>query len=48
MKAGGPYMIDETRMTNLFLKALGGNTKRTFALTCGDMKIAGSSFINAM
>ncbi len=41
-------MIDETRMTNLFLKALDGKTKRTFAFTYGDMKIGDSSFINAM
>ena len=41
-------MIDETRMTNLFLKALDGKTKRTFAFTCGDMKIGDSSFIDAM
>jgi len=41
-------MIDETRMTNLFLQALDAKTKRTFAFTCGDMKIGDSSFINAM
>lgn len=41
-------MVDETRMTNLFLQALDGRTKRTFAFTCGDMKIGDSSFINAM
>jgi len=41
-------MIDETRMANLFLRALDGKTKRTFAFTCGDMKIGDSSFINAM
>ena len=41
-------MIDETRMTNLFLQALDGKTKRTFAFTCGDMKIGDSSFINAL
>jgi peptidoglycan/xylan/chitin deacetylase (PgdA/CDA1 family) len=41
-------MIDETRMTNLFLRAMDGKTKRTFAFTCGDMKIGDSSFINAM
>ncbi|HEY6504992.1 MAG TPA: polysaccharide deacetylase family protein [Chitinophagaceae bacterium] len=41
-------MIDETRMTNLFLQALDGKTKRTFAFTCGDMKIGDSSFINPM
>ena len=41
-------MVDETRMTNLFLQALDGKIKRTFAFTCGDMKIGDSSFINAM
>jgi len=41
-------MIDEARMTNLFLHALDGKTKRTFAFTCGDMKIGDSGFINAM
>src|SRR5258705_1936272 len=41
-------MIDETRMTNLFLYALDGKTKRTFAFTCGDMKIGDSSFNNAI
>jgi sialate O-acetylesterase len=41
-------MEDETKMTNLFLHALDGKTKRTFAFTCGDMKIKDSSFINGM
>ena len=41
-------MLDETRMTNVFLKALDGKTKRTFAYTCGDMKIGDSSFIEPM
>src|SRR5450759_4361666 len=41
-------MVDETRMTKVFLQALDGKTKRTFAFTCGDMKIGDSSFINAM
>jgi sialate O-acetylesterase len=41
-------MLDETRMTNLFLNALDGKTKRTFAFTCGDMKIGDSSFIIPM
>ena len=41
-------MVDETRMTNLFLQALDGKAKRTFAFTCGDMKIGDSSFINGM
>jgi len=41
-------MVDETRMTNLFLQALDGKTKRTFAFTCGDMTIADSSFMDGM
>jgi len=50
-------MENEVRMTNLFLQALDarpddtvgrGKTKRTFAFTCGDMKIDDSSFINGM
>jgi sialate O-acetylesterase len=41
-------MVDETRMTNLFLYSLDGKSERTFAFTCGDMKIGDSSFINAM
>lgn len=41
-------MLDETRMTNLFLQALDGKTKRTFAFTCADAKIGDSSFIKPM
>jgi sialate O-acetylesterase len=41
-------MVDETRMTNVLLEAIDGKTKRTFAFTCGDMKIGDSSFINNM
>jgi sialate O-acetylesterase len=41
-------MIDETRMTNVFLQSLDGKTRRTFAFTCGDMKIGDSFFIQAM
>ena len=41
-------MVDETRMTNLFLQALDGKTKRTFAFTCGDMKIGDTAFIDLM
>ena len=37
-------MVDETRATNLLLKAMDGKTKRTFAFTCGDTKIGDSSF----
>lgn len=38
-------MVDEVRMTNVFLNALDGKDERTFAYTCGDMKIGDSSFI---
>ena len=41
-------MVDETRMTNVFLEALDGKKSRTFAFTCGDMKIGDSSFILGM
>lgn len=39
---------NEVRMTNLFLTALDGKTKRTFAFTCGDMKVDDSLFINGL
>jgi len=41
-------MIDETRMTSVFLQSMDGKTRRTFAYTCGDMKIGDSSFIDPM
>lgn len=41
-------MTDEIRMTNLFLQSLDGKTKRTFAFTCGDMKIGDSLFIDGL
>jgi len=41
-------MMNEVRMTNVFLQAIDGKSKRTFAFTCGDMKIGDSSFINGM
>ncbi len=41
-------MENEIRMTNVFLQALDGKTARTFAFTCGDMKIGDSSFINGL
>ncbi len=41
-------IVDETRTTNVLLQAMDGKTKRTFAYTCGEMKIGDSSFINAM
>lgn len=41
-------MENEVRMTNLFLQALDGKTRRTFAFTCGDMIVEDSLFINGM
>lgn len=41
-------MIDEIRMTNIFLEALDGKKKRTFAFTCGDMKVNDTSFIGQL
>jgi peptidoglycan/xylan/chitin deacetylase (PgdA/CDA1 family) len=41
-------MVEETRMTNAFLEALDGKTKRTFAFTCGDMKIHDTAFMDQM
>jgi peptidoglycan-N-acetylglucosamine deacetylase len=41
-------MIDETRMTNIFLQSLDGKTRRTFAFTCGDMKIGDTLFIDSL
>lgn len=41
-------MVDETRMTNVFLQALDGKSNRTFAYTCGDMKIGDTSFIDSL
>ncbi len=41
-------MLDEIRMTNVFLHALDGKTERTFAFTCGDMKIGNSVFVDSL
>ena len=41
-------MVDEIRMTNIFLKELDGKTNRSFAFTCGDMKVGDSTFIDKM
>ena len=41
-------MTDEIRMTNTFLETLDGKKRRTFAFTCGDMKVQDSFFINGM
>ncbi len=41
-------MIDEIKMNNILLQALDGKTKRTFAFTCGEMKVGDSSFIDKL
>ena len=41
-------IVDETRMTNLFLQALDGKTNRTFAFTCGDMKVNDTAFMDLL
>ena len=41
-------MVDETKMTNVLLEALDGKKPRTFAYTCGDMKIGDTSFIDLL
>ena len=41
-------MESEVRMTNVFLQSLDNKQKRTFAFTCGDMKIGDSPFIQGM
>ncbi len=39
---------DEIRMTNLFLQAMDGKVERTFAFTCGDMKVQDSFFMEPL
>ncbi|MFN4314386.1 MAG: polysaccharide deacetylase family protein [Chitinophagaceae bacterium] len=41
-------MVDEIRMTNIFLQALDGKTKRTYAYTCGDMMINDSAYFESL
>lgn len=41
-------MLNEVRMTNVFLESLDGKKKRTFAFTCGDMKVGESNFIDSL
>lgn len=43
-----PRLLDEIRMTNVFLQSVDGKTKRTFAYTCGEMKIVDSSFVSLL
>ncbi len=41
-------IVDEARMTNIFLQALDGKTGRTFAYPCGDMKIGDTAYMDNM
>ena len=41
-------IVDEIKMTNVFLNALDGKTERTFAYTCGDTETGEGSFIEAI
>ena len=41
-------MVDEIRMTNIFLEALDGKTKRTFAFPCADTKIRDTAYIDGL
>ena len=41
-------IVDEARMTNIFLQALDGKTVRTFAFPCSDMKIGDTSYIDSL
>lgn len=39
-------LVNEINMTNVFLEAIDGRTKRTFAYPCGDMTIGDSSYVD--
>jgi sialate O-acetylesterase len=41
-------MVDEIKMANVFLETLDGKKKRTFAYTCGDMKVNDTPFIGLL
>lgn len=41
-------MVNEIRMTNIFLQALDGKKERTFAYPCGDTKIGDTSYIDSV
>jgi peptidoglycan-N-acetylglucosamine deacetylase len=41
-------MLDEIRMTNVFLQSLDGKTRRTFAYPCGDMTAGDTSYVEAI
>lgn len=39
-------MVNEMKMTNIWLETMDGKKDRTFAFTCGDMKIGDQTFID--
>jgi peptidoglycan-N-acetylglucosamine deacetylase len=39
-------LLNEIHMTNVFLEAIDGKTKRTFAYPCGDMSVGDSSYVD--
>ena len=39
-------LLNEIKMTNTFLQAIDGKTKRTFAYPCGDMTVGDSSYVD--
>lgn len=41
-------ILNEIRMTNVFLEAIDGKKERTFAYTCGDMETGEGSFVDAI
>ena len=41
-------MVDEIKMANGFLEALDGKKERTFAFTCGDMKVKDTFFMDLL
>jgi sialate O-acetylesterase len=41
-------MLDEIEMANVFLRAIDGKTRRTFAYPCGDMKVGDSSYVESI
>lgn len=43
-----PRIINEIKMTNVWLESLDGKKDRTFAFTCGDKKVEGSYFMNQL
>lgn len=41
-------MVDEVKMTNAYLKAIDGKTQRTYAYTCGDIKIGNINYFEQL